>query len=77
MSGTKVLLQKNCFSMIYDLMFTKTDAPNTIIPNSLAVRPVMEPYIVYHNTPSLGQHLWIPYVPPIASYLCIISLSTG
>lgn len=28
--------------MIYDLMFTKTDAPNMIIPDSLAVRPGME-----------------------------------
>lgn len=33
------------FSMIYDLMFTKTDAPNMIIPGSLVGRPGMEPYI--------------------------------
>lgn len=45
MSGMRVLLQKNCFSTSYDLMFTTTDAPNTIIPDSLAVRPGMEPYI--------------------------------
>lgn len=37
-----ILLQEICFGMIYDLMFTKTDAPNTIIPDSLAVRPGME-----------------------------------
>lgn len=37
-----ILLQEICFGMIYDLMFTKTDAPSTIIPDSLAVRPGME-----------------------------------
>lgn len=37
-----IILQEICFGMIYDLMFTKTDAPNTIIPDSLAVRPGME-----------------------------------